>query len=66
MTGIEFSQSGNVFTFVIHAVDTWDNSNCTEALVPYSAAETVGPVQEGTYWVQAIEDVSSLRDPVGD
>ena len=66
VTSIDFMQNGNVFTFVIHAVDVWDNTNCTEALVPYSAAESVGLVPEGTYWVQAIEAVSSLRDPVGD
>jgi len=66
VTSVEFIQNGNVFTFVINAVDVWDDSNCTDALVEYSAAETVGPVPEGTYWVQAIEEVSSLRDPVGD
>ena len=62
VNGIEHIVDGNVYRFVIHAIDYVDQvESCGLALLEYSAQETIARPPDGDYWLVVSEDVVSPR-----
>ena len=64
VAGYSATQSDNIITIEISAVDSWiPGGSCAQVLVPYSIDHELGMLPAGTYAVRVVERGQSARFP---